>query len=115
MKSKTLISVSVAALAWAMPAMAQTGRSGSTAQDLPKPTTASDQNANPAVPQLSVQESPDTGDGDIIVTGLRRSLQSAQAVKRDSDGIVDAIVDAAPKLPFLLNEEGAVVGAKAGL
>jgi TonB-dependent receptor len=82
----------MAALACAMPAMAQTGRSGSTAQDLPKPTTASDRNANPAVPQPSVQESPDTGDGDIIVTGLRRSLQSAQAVKRDSDGIVDAIV-----------------------
>jgi TonB-dependent receptor len=92
MKSTTLISVSMAALACAMPAMAQTGRSGSTAQDLPKPTTASDRNANPAVPQPSVQESPDTGDGDIIVTGLRRSLQSAQAVKRDSDGIVDAIV-----------------------
>ena len=32
------------------------------------------------------------GSGDIIVTGLRRSLQTAQALKRDSDQIVDAVV-----------------------
>ena len=30
--------------------------------------------------------------GDIVVTGYRRSLQSAQAIKRDSDQIVDAVV-----------------------
>lgn len=30
--------------------------------------------------------------GDIVVTGYRRSLQSAQALKRDSDQIVDAVV-----------------------
>lgn len=29
---------------------------------------------------------------DVVVTGFRRSLQSAQAIKRDSDQIVDAIV-----------------------
>ncbi|MGN6268468.1 MAG: TonB-dependent receptor [Sphingomonas sp.] len=30
--------------------------------------------------------------GDIVVTGIRRSLSSAQAIKRDSDSIVDSIV-----------------------
>lgn len=35
---------------------------------------------------------PDATGADIVVTGLRRSLESAQAIKRNSDGIVDAIV-----------------------
>ncbi|WP_267396163.1 MULTISPECIES: TonB-dependent receptor [unclassified Sphingomonas] len=63
-----------------------------TGQELPKPTTASDQSADPATPQPSTQESPTESGGDIIVTGLRRSLESAQTIKRTSDGIVDAIV-----------------------
>ena len=90
------IALATVALATVTPATAQI--SGATpnntqagGQDLPKPTTASDQNANPAAPQPSLQESPTEGDGEIVVTGLRRSLQSAQAIKRNSDGIVDAI------------------------
>ncbi|UZK67666.1 TonB-dependent receptor [Sphingomonas sp. M1-B02] len=94
MKAKALLYASVATLALAgmAPLAAQAAPvSGGEGQDLPKPTTASDQNANPAAPQPSVQESP-TEDEAIVVTGLRRSLESAQAVKRNSDGIVDAIV-----------------------
>ncbi len=61
------------------------------AADLPRPETPSDQSANTAAPLPAVQETPEEG-GDIVVTGLRRSLESAQALKRNSDGIVDAVV-----------------------
>ncbi|PCD03115.1 TonB-dependent receptor [Sphingomonas spermidinifaciens] len=74
------------AIGTAAPALAQSG-----AQETPKPETASDQTANPATPGPSTQEGA-AEDGEIVVTGLRRSLESAQAVKRNSDGIVDAIV-----------------------
>ncbi len=104
MTAKALLcaSAGVLALATVTPAFAQTteatpAQSAKTpaagkGQDLPKPTTASDRNANPAAPQPSIQESPAEDSGEIIVTGLRRSLQSAQAIKRNSDGIVDAVV-----------------------
>ena len=67
-------------------------RGTGTAREVPKPVTASDQNANTSAPSDSEQLEPTEGDGDIVVTGLRRSLESAQAIKRTSDGIVDAIV-----------------------
>ncbi|WP_333572940.1 TonB-dependent receptor [Sphingomonas sp.] len=61
-----------------------------TAMEAPKPQTSSADSINPASPAPAVQES---GPEDaIVVTGLRRSLQSAQSIKRNSDGIVDAIV-----------------------
>ncbi|AIT05409.1 TonB-dependent receptor [Sphingomonas taxi] len=44
-----------------------------------------------ATPQGSETEER-TGDQDIIVTGLRASLQSAQRIKQTSDSIVDALV-----------------------
>ncbi|KQM94460.1 hypothetical protein ASE70_11785 [Sphingomonas sp. Leaf22] len=79
----------LAALTALLPAaaLAQVG----TAQETPKPTTPSDQSVSPTAPAPSAREST-TDDGDIVVTGLRRSLQSAQQLKRNSDGIVDAIV-----------------------
>lgn len=40
--------------------------------------------------QAGIQETPAAGD--IVVTGIRRSLQSAQAIKRNSDQIVDSVV-----------------------
>jgi iron complex outermembrane receptor protein len=69
------------------------------------PAMAQDDPATPD-PNAEAQTSPaDTNDGatdvsgtpentteDIVVTGLRRSLQSAQSLKRNSDQIVDAIV-----------------------
>ena len=96
-KARLCVSVAAMTLVTVTPATAQTSDNATRktevgGQDLPKPTTASDQNANPAAPQPSLQESPTEGDGEIVVTGLRRSLQSAQAIKRNSDGIVDAIV-----------------------
>jgi iron complex outermembrane receptor protein len=94
MKSKALLGASVATLALAAlsPAYAQTAQPAAGAQDAPKPETDSAQSANPAAPADAVQESPAEDTGDIVVTGLRRSLESAQAIKRTSDGIVDAVV-----------------------
>lgn len=93
-------SVAVVAVLGSAPALAQsdttppatdTAPAKKSAQDLPKPDVASDQSADPAAAQ-SIQQTPTDGGGDIVVTGLRRSLESAQAIKRTSDGIVDAIV-----------------------
>ncbi|MGR6330316.1 TonB-dependent receptor [Sphingomonas sp. XXL09] len=102
MNTKGLLraSVAITALLVTVPAAAQDSGTTATkaasqtkddAQDLPKPEVASDQSANPAAAS-SVQETPVDGEGDVVVTGLRRSLESAQAIKRTSDGIVDAVV-----------------------
>ena len=94
MKAKVLLraSVGIVALIGVSPAAAQTAAPpAGQGQDLPKPETASDQGVSPTAPADQVQESPVEGN-DIVVTGLRRSLESAQALKRNSDGIVDAIV-----------------------
>ncbi|MDT8758446.1 TonB-dependent receptor [Sphingomonas psychrotolerans] len=66
-----LSAVSGVALIWVSPALGQ---------------TASQSAEEPAAAAAA-------GDpGEIVVTGYRRSLQSAQAIKRDSDQIVDAVV-----------------------
>lgn len=62
------------------------------AKEAPKPANASDQSVNPASPDPAVQDTPAAEGGDVVVTGLRRSLESAQNIKRLSDGIVDAVV-----------------------
>ena len=59
--------------------------------ETPKPLTPSDQSVNTSAPAPYSQNS-ENEEGEIVVTGLRRSLESAQALKRNSDGIVDAIV-----------------------
>lgn len=74
LKSLILASSSVFVLAGAAPAFAQTDTPTPAAQDAPATTAA--------------EEDEDA----IVVTGLRRSLESAQTIKRLSDGIVDAIV-----------------------
>jgi TonB-dependent receptor len=75
------------------------------------PAAAQTQPATPVDPNVQAQQSPadagspqtddavqtasgaDQGEGEtIVVTGLRRSLQSAQSIKRNSAQIVDAIV-----------------------
>jgi TonB-dependent receptor len=73
-------SASLAALALASsPAWAQTGTG--------QPSdAATDQAATDAAAPA------EEGEQDVVVTGLRRSLQSAQNLKRDSEQIVDAIV-----------------------
>ncbi|MGZ2410725.1 iron complex outermembrane recepter protein [Sphingomonas sp. F9_3S_D5_B_2] len=75
------------------------------------PAVAQDQTVTPTNPAATAQQSPadpqpnadapqspaaaagnGTDQGSIVVTGLRRSLQSARNIKRNSDQIVDAIV-----------------------
>ncbi|MCH8617260.1 TonB-dependent receptor [Sphingomonas sp. SM33] len=64
----------------------------------PDPTVQAQ--TNPAAPDGSPQtddstqtaSGEDQGGGEIVVTGLRRSLQSAQNIKRNSPQIVDAVV-----------------------
>ncbi|MBY8827320.1 TonB-dependent receptor [Hephaestia sp. CMS5P-6] len=69
------------ALVWAAPAAAQaddaTGESPAAAAQTATDATAPQANA---------------GTGDIVVTGVRASLQSAEAIKRDAPEIVDSIV-----------------------
>ena len=66
------------------------------------PAAAQDQAPLPPDPNATAQQSPadpaqnadapQTGENAIVVTGLRRSMQSARNIKRNSDQIVDAIV-----------------------
>jgi TonB-dependent receptor len=95
MRLKTLIlcSSSAAILAFAaVPAMAQT--------DPAPPDPAVQAQESPADPEAGSAQTDDAvetttnaeGENEIVVTGLRRSLQSAQNIKRNSDQIVDAIV-----------------------
>ena len=51
--------------------------------------TASDTTPGPAAPPAT--SAPDDGIQEVVVTGLRHSLISAESIKRDSLGIVDAI------------------------
>jgi len=63
------------------------------AQDAPPATPQGQAPAEagpPAAADGAVAAAPSSDD--IVVTGLRRSLQTAQALKRDSDQIVDAVV-----------------------
>src|SRR4051812_6895124 len=102
MRVKTIVlgSASLAMLAFAgSPALAQGGtpQGGDTGNGQP---TSGSGDANAASPGQASQASTgpgataaaDAGDDTIVVTGLRRSLQSAQNVKRNSQQIVDAIV-----------------------
>ena len=66
------------------------------AQDQPPPTdpnapAATTQSADTAT-QATEAGTPGASGGEIIVTGLRRSLQSAQNIKRNSTQIIDAVV-----------------------
>ena len=75
LKSVILASTSLLIAAGSTPALAQTD-SANAAQDAPL-----------AAADAATQEE-DT----IVVTGLRRSLETSQRIKRESEGIVDAIV-----------------------
>jgi TonB-dependent receptor len=72
------------------------------ALEIASPAAAQDQAPLPPDPNATAQQSPadpaqnadapQTGENAIVVTGLRRSMQSARNIKRNSDQIVDAIV-----------------------
>ncbi|TPG15816.1 TonB-dependent receptor [Sphingomonas koreensis] len=101
--------VSAAALIFgAQPALAQTTTDSQTTTDAPQSPPGSDKqpaanatdlttqaSATPAapsdaeIPQATLDQ--DTTDSDIVVTGIRQSLATAQSIKRNADTVVDAI------------------------
>lgn len=80
--SSLLVTTSILVLGAASPAFAK-------AQPAPPPDPAATAQQNPAQP---TQNADAPADNAIVVTGLRRSLQSARNIKRNSDQVVDAIV-----------------------
>src|SRR5688572_14749439 len=97
--SMNLLSTSVIALAVATsPAAAQTTDPATPpdatveAQELPVDPDAGSPQTDDAVQTATGQDQATAEDNTIVVTGLRRSLQSAQNIKRNSEQIVDAIV-----------------------
>ena len=85
MKRSLFLSVApIALISIATPASAQTDTSSQ------QPAEAQTQEgATTAKPDSTTE---DTGASAIVVTGIRRSLQSAQSIKKNSDAIVDSIV-----------------------
>ena len=97
--SMSLFSTSVIALAVAAsPAAAQTSDPAAPvdptveAQEQPADPEAGSAETDDAVQTATGQDQATAADDTIVVTGLRRSLQSAQNIKRNSEQIVDAIV-----------------------
>ena len=98
MKSLALCSASAAALIFAAaPASAQTTDPATPpdpaveAQTQPAPDQGSPQTDDSVQTAAGQDQAANEGET-IVVTGLRRSLQSAQSIKRNSDQIVDVIV-----------------------
>jgi TonB-dependent receptor len=90
LKTLVLFSSSAAILAFAgTPALAQ-------GDPVTPPDTTVEAQESPADPEQGVAQTDDavavTEENEIVVTGLRRSLQSARNIKRNSEQIVDAIV-----------------------
>ena len=100
MRLKTLVLSSVSTLilaAAASPAAAQTDPAtpvdpGVEAQESPADPDAGSPQTDDAVQTVAGADQADGEDATIVVTGLKRSLQSAQNIKRNSEQIVDAIV-----------------------
>ncbi|WP_267395415.1 MULTISPECIES: TonB-dependent receptor [unclassified Sphingomonas] len=97
LKHRAVLTASVFAItaSVAAPALAQdvnssvAGRSGATQATTPQSQATTD---TPTAPDAAAPaQSQDTGD-DIVVTGVRGSLASAQALKRNATQIVDSIV-----------------------
>ncbi|MET1109959.1 MAG: TonB-dependent receptor, partial [Allosphingosinicella sp.] len=88
MRLKTLVLCSSSVLAFAgTPALAQSDPAAPEAEVQTDPEDDGATDVTAAEPGT-----PAEGENEIVVTGLRRSLQSAQGLKRNSDQIVDAIV-----------------------
>jgi iron complex outermembrane receptor protein len=85
LKSVILCSASAATLALALPATAQ-------AQTTPPADPNAEGQAVPADDAAAPGDATAADGEEIVVTGLRASLRSAQGVKRNSEQIVDAIV-----------------------
>ncbi len=70
------------------------GTQAAKGQTREEPTDAEQSASPPGAADVALPTPGDTADAgeDIVVTGLRRSVESSQAIKRDSDQFVDAIV-----------------------
>src|SRR5688572_23645375 len=96
--STTLWSTSAMAIALiATPAAAQTDPATPPdptveAQEQPADPEAGSPQTDDAVETATGQDEATPGDETIVVTGMRRSLRSAQNIKRNSEQIVDSIV-----------------------
>lgn len=71
-------------------AQAQSGPQPGDAPAAPSPTTDADQNGAPA-PVAQESDAAGSGPQDIVVTGIRASLERSINIKRNSFGVVDAI------------------------
>lgn len=97
LKSFVLCSASLAAMLIAAPATAQTAQPATPpdptveAQETPALDQGAPQTDDAVQTATGGDQATDAGQ-EIVVTGLRRSLQSAQNIKRNSEQIVDAIV-----------------------
>lgn len=107
LKSFVLCSASAAAFALAAaPAAAQSGPATPPdpevkTQDVPNDPDAGSPQTDDPIQGAQGSDQP-AGEEEIVVTGIRRSLQSAQSLKRNSNQIVDAIVaEDIGKLPDL--------------
>jgi iron complex outermembrane receptor protein len=87
LKTFILSSTSLLVMTGAAPALAQTSPDAAPAAT---PSVATDVQSDQGTPASSVPDAP-AGE-DIVVQGIRRSLQSAQAVKRDSIQQIDSVV-----------------------
>jgi len=87
-KTSLCLLATVSSLALAAPAAAQ---SPTPPADRPAAQASADQAPPGDAPQTG-QAPGQPAEADVVVTGLRRSLQSAQAIKRNSAQIVDSIV-----------------------
>src|SRR3546814_19229216 len=93
MKWKPLLCASVSTVvgfAGAVPSAALAQSTGAVGDPQEAPA-ATDQSINPTNIQPAAQDGTDSS-GAIVVTGLRRSPATAQEIKRESAGLVEAIV-----------------------
>ncbi|MDQ4087812.1 MAG: TonB-dependent receptor, partial [Pseudomonadota bacterium] len=105
-KSIVLSSASVAALALSSPALAQDPATPPDptvqGQEQPADPEAGSPQTDDPVQTATGQDQATTEGETIVVTGIRRSLQSAQNIRRNSEQIVDAVVaEDIGKLPDL--------------
>ena len=115
LKSIVLCSASATVLALAsVPAAAQSTDPATPpdptveAQEQPADPEAGAAETDDAVQTAAGEDQADTADDTIVVTGIRRSLRSAQNIKRNSEQIVDAIVaEDIGKLPDIAVSETA--------
>ena len=82
-------STSALAVVFATPAFAQTSTSPNNPAAVAQQSPASSTSGTATTVAPADADNPDTA---IVVTGIRKSLQSAQNLKKNSNQIVDAVV-----------------------